>query len=879
MKNFEKNHSSKSVFKQWITTTDLIFIELLFLLALFIQIKEWSLLSLSLVTIIYIVFGEDMDNFLKAIYKSPDAGRLSRRLRIFFQFLTFGAASRLCKFLRDDQGGIVYRKEGSREWVASTLLGIVLLTNGLVEFDSIKQVIYEKWEIIGLIMSFALMSYGIGKSGYFKYAAYRITESCGGSTTRLTLYLFILTSILTLITSNDIVILVLTPIIIQISYYAGIKNAKLLLLSQFVAANTLSMGLLIGSPTNIIFGTVLGYDFLDYIGLMIIPTIMAFMISFIIVHYLNQKNSNIDNGSGWFFNARYILPTIDKKQNYTKEMTYWVWSFGFIILLVSVITSTTISLGWTVLGVIIVVVTIYAISGNPSRKVDHVREHLFKSIKGLPFQIIPFALIFFAITKELSDENLGVFIGEWIVSSDSYIITTLKSLLVSGGLVNLFNDLPAAAFLSNIIDPNMAGKDMVSRALLVGLNIGCYVTPVGALAGIIWFHQMKHETKKIKEIDAEFDIQTPLRSGLFKYGMIHFVIVTLALSAILPAISHLYNASISPWDSLTYEAAEQSMWGVEMLMGVGLAFTIMLVFNHILKDSDVVLGDMRVFLGFMTWANARNQEHSIGTFILFFAVIVALFTVPIFRVEDWDMSKYIWIPNMIGGGFDFPDELIPKSTLGVILMGILPLASIALLVKLISILGDSKKLEDISLQMATGEIQSHRVVIVGYKEEFMSFISDILLAKNNVFVTILVELDDKTEVHRFLKDMDLQRESYDDYYIDTLPKGDFSDVVSIFNIEKADEIYLLSDDEQYKEIAKSIQDRLYLDGNPRLKKNERYPKIFASVGMFSSPHAGRNYVIDTPLNNELLRKIEMAIYKNDLKNNNFIYLKSLTTNP
>jgi arsenical pump membrane protein len=866
----------KKSLKQWVSVTDLMFVELLLLLTLLIQTKELSLLSLSFVTIVYIVFGEDMDNFLKEVFKPSNANRLSRRFQILFQFITLGTAVRLCRFLRDNQDSVVYRNEGSREWVASILLGIILLTNGLVEFDTIKQVIYEKWEIIGLIMSFALMSYGIGKSGYFKYAAYRITESCGGSTTRLTLYLFVLTSTLTLVTSNDIVILVLTPIIIQIAYYAKIKNAKLLLLSQFVAANTLSMGLLIGSPTNIIFGTVLEYDFLNYIGLMIIPTIMAFMISFIIVHYLNQKHSNVDNGSGWFFDAKYTLPTIDKKQNYTKEMTYWVWSFGFIILLVSIITSTTISLGWTVLGVVFAVVTIYVVSGSPSQRVDHVREHLFKSVKGLPFQIIPFALIFFAITQELSTGDLGVHIGKWIVSSDSYIITTLKSLLVSGGLVNLFNDLPAAAFLSNIIDPNMAGKDMVSRALLVGLNIGCYVTPVGALAGIIWFHQMKNETKKIKEIDSEFDIKTPLRSGLFKYGMIHFVIVTLALSVILPAISHLYNASISPWNGLTYEATEQSMWGIEMLAGVGFAFAIMLVFNHILKSNHVVLGDMRVFLGFMTWANTRNQEHSIGTFILFFVAIVALFTVPIFRAEDWGVSEYIWIPNMIGGGFDFPDELIPKSTLGVILMGILPLASIALLVKLISILSDSKTLEDISLQMATGKIQSHRVVIVGYKEEFMDFIGDILLEKNDVFVTILVESNDKTEVHRFLNDMELPRESYNDYYIDTLPKGDFSDVVATFNIEKADEIYFLSNNEKYKEIAKSMQNRLYLNGSPRLEKNERYPKIFASIGMFDNPHASESYVIEAILDSDFLKKIKMGIYQNNLKNNNFKYLKDLS---
>ncbi|SMN11544.1 Arsenic efflux pump protein [uncultured Candidatus Thioglobus sp.] len=824
-----------AIFKPYIAVTDLILLGGLIILALISQNKEMSLIILSISTILYIVFGE---NFEKTLGKN------------------------------------IPRKEGSREWVASLSLGGVLLVLGFVDFKSIQNVIYEKWEIIGLIMSFALMSYGIGKSGYFKYAAYRITESCGGSTTRLTLYLFVLTSILTLITSNDIVILVLTPIIIQIAYYAGIKNAKLLLLSQFVAANTLSMGLLIGSPTNIIFGTVLGYDFMDYIALMIVPTIVAFMVSFIIVHLINKYKLN-GNPSEWSFNKRYILPTIDKKQNHTIEMTYWLGGFAFVVLLTAFTTSANMSLGWVILGVIVIVLAIYAYSGRKNGEVNHVKTHLVKSVKDLPFQIIPFALVFFVITEELSNSDLGTTIGTWIVSSDSYYLTTLKSLLVSGGLVNLFNDLPAAAFLSNVIDPNMAGKDMVARALLVGLNIGCYVTPIGALAGIIWFHQMKNETDKIVSKDKNFNIQTPGRSGLFKYGMIHFVAVVIVLSFVLPAISHLHNISISQW-ALPYT---QGDWIIQSVTGVLIISIVIISFNHILQKNNVVLGDMRVFLGFMTWANARNKEHSIGMFVLFFMIVIALFTVPIFRAEDWGLSKLVWIPNMIGGGFEFPQGsgIEPKTVIGVMLIGILPLASIALLVKLISALSNNEQLEGISFKMAAGEIQSHRVVVVMdfYEKINMDFIGNILAFKNNTFVTILINQNDKTEVQEFLKKQKMDIKSSEHCYIDILPKSDIADVVLKFNIEKADEVYLFSSKKTSKLIAKSLQKKLYAQGNFKLKDNERCPKIFSANEVFDNESVKSKYVISLPTTTQAFEKIEKAIYHNNLECNNHKYLVEL----
>jgi len=73
-----------------------------------------------------------------------------------------------------------------------------------------------------------------------------------------------------------------------------------------------------------------------------------------------------------------------------------------------------------------------------------------------------------------------------------------------------------------------------------------------------------------------------------------------------------------------------------------------------------------------------------------------------------------------------------------------------------------------------------------------------------------------------------------------------------------------------------MQNRLYLNGSPRLEKNERYPKIFASIGMFDNPHASESYVIEAILDSDFLKKIKMGIYQNNLKNNNFKYLKDLS---
>lgn len=145
-----------------------------------------------------------------------------------------------------------------------------------------------------------MVSEGLSKSGISHYLAFRIAERCGGSTGRLLFYLFIMASALTAFTSNDIVVLALTPIVISVCHQAHIHNVRLILLSTFVAANTLSMALLIGSPTNIILADALGIDGLRFTVLMAVPAIFAFLVTFSaisrIVSRVGAAHSNAHGG-------------------------------------------------------------------------------------------------------------------------------------------------------------------------------------------------------------------------------------------------------------------------------------------------------------------------------------------------------------------------------------------------------------------------------------------------------------------------------------------------------------------------------------------------------------------------------------------------------
>ena len=89
-------------------------------------------------------------------------------------------------------------------------------------------------------------------------------------------------AVLTVFTSNDIIILTFTPFIYHFAKKAGI-NPVPYIISEFVAANTWSLVLMIGNPTNIYIASATGTTFIGYLRVMVLPSIAAGLTSFLML--------------------------------------------------------------------------------------------------------------------------------------------------------------------------------------------------------------------------------------------------------------------------------------------------------------------------------------------------------------------------------------------------------------------------------------------------------------------------------------------------------------------------------------------------------------------------------------------------------------------
>lgn len=732
----------------------------------------YALLSISVIAVLTIIFGEKLE-----------ALPLARRF--------------LAGRLPDPAGWQkVMGALTSREAVIPSFTMAGCLISGYVDLAALQRAVTGKGEIIFIITTFAVIAYGIKQSGYFKYAAFRVLEVCDGNMTRMVLYLFLLSSVITYVTSNDIVILVMTPIILELCRQSHIRNARLLLLGQFVAANTLSMGLLIGSPTNIIVALDANLDFVDYFLLMAVPTLLAVAISFLVLHFINEfcyKWIARLFRRDWEYDDHYTMPALVEQPEFSREMGFWIIFFVTVVLAVAIVSQWQKSFFWvTVPASILSLTAIFATLGWTRRDGSNTsggerRLAVWDCIASLPYSIIPFALVFFAIADTLASVMPLSDVYEWLLN----LPVAFNSMSTIGGtavLVNTVNDLPASAIMGEMVK-SFSGNESLAHTIfmqstLVSLNIACYITPIGALAGIIWFHIMQQET-------AGNDVHTPTRVGMVIYGASHFVLTAVFLAILIPAVNIIYHWMLGRSEQNFSNISDVELT-IVIIVGMAILLSAGLILANILKNYRVFVGDMRAFLTAASWLQVRSQTGGILSQLIIASLAIVPFAVVLWMIEADSTPPItdfiVWILVALGSGHF--DGWFPESPLGTVIAGLIPLVAIFLIIYLYQATRRTTPLKETSGRIARGEIITRRSVIVDYQSWMRDFVESIQNSKDNSIFQTVLRTKQRTPVHwneeRYYTAIYAKKVSIDD-------ENNLRVTIDEYRLDRADEVYLLSE--------------------------------------------------------------------------------------
>ena len=327
-------------------------------------------------------------------------------------------------------------------------------------------------EILALFFSMAFISTVLDEVGFFAFLADKMVQKAKGSQFALFLSLYALCSILTTFTSNDIVILTFTPFLLCFAKEAKIDPIPYLV-CEFVAANTWSMLFIFGNPTNVYLASKFGLDFISYLSKMALPTVFASLASLSFMLLLFQKK---------------LKGKIEVEQEKTRLGDPFLLISSLVILLgatVLMALSGFLNLPmWIFASIGAGLLLILALFRSLSLKTKPVL--LLSSLKRLPFTLAPFLLSMFGIVMAFSSVGLSLDFGNWLNQFSPVWGYGLASFLSA----NVMNNLPMSVLFGDVLSLSNAPSQALF-ACIASSNLGAILTPLGALAGILWMGILK----------------------------------------------------------------------------------------------------------------------------------------------------------------------------------------------------------------------------------------------------------------------------------------------------------------------------------------------------------------------------------------------------
>lgn len=386
---------------------------------------------------------------------------------------------------------------------------IIILVSGTLPFKVFTHAITENspvnpLKILALFLSMSLISIYLGETGFFVMIAEKLFQKNKGGSFRLFAILYFTVGILTLFTSNDIIILTFTPIICVFCKKAKISPVPFLF-GEFISANTFSMAFIIGNPTNLYLAGASLITFTEYLKVMFLPTLLGSLVAFFTLVIIFKKQ---------LFGEKMQKPS----EKYSSPVKKIPMVFSLVVLLLTLVFLAVSDLigveSYLICVVGLVILTIIMLVYNLI--VYHDIKGLVSVFKKAPYELIPFVLSMFTLVASLEYNGITSALSNVLLTGNK--TDAISFSFLSLGSANLLNNIPMSVLFEKIV----ASENIYALyGSIIGSNVGAFLTPVGALAGIMWSKILERYNVKVKFTE------------FFKYGFLPAILTTLVTALTL----------------------------------------------------------------------------------------------------------------------------------------------------------------------------------------------------------------------------------------------------------------------------------------------------------------------------------------------------------
>lgn len=392
-----------------------------------------------------------------------------------------------------------------------TLLGaiLILLTHISTDGDILKLFIENNstnpFKIIVLFLSLTFISKFLDSVGLFDYLATRVGRIGKGNQFILFTVFYFLISFLTILTNNDIIIIV-TPIIIDFARACKTKALPYLMMVCFVL-NTLSTIFLTTNVSNLYLGSFFDITYFDYLKKLTPVSLILMLVLYVILILVFYKDLKIK-----------IDTNVEKKPIKNKFLLI-VGLTSLALTTILLILSSFINIEMYIITLVfalldLIIAIIYTFSFKKEK------EYFIKPLKSLPYEFIPFLVSMFIIISSLNETPLLSSVSSLIESTNNPTLETYIYGISSALAANLVNNVPMSLLYGDILNYSSIIDLNSVYATILSSNLCALITPCGALSSLMFIRICKENNEKISYLT------------YFKYAPIGLILLVIGISLI-----------------------------------------------------------------------------------------------------------------------------------------------------------------------------------------------------------------------------------------------------------------------------------------------------------------------------------------------------------
>ena len=374
--------------------------------------------------------------------------------------------------------GVIVRPFNLPEAIWAVAGAVLLVALGLISIADALIGVAKGTDVYLFLFGMMLLTEIAREEGLFAWLAAVATSHAKGSARRLFLLTFGVGTIVTIFLSNDATAVVLTPAVAAAAHTAKTKQPLPYLLICAFIANAASFVLPISNPANlVIYGSHMP-PLLQWLPAYALPSLVSIAATYLLLRWTQR------GALGQEIATDVPIPILSGAG---KAAAIGIAATAIVLLVTSALN---IALGLPT-----------AIAGTATAAIVLIRERKrpWNVVKDISWGVLPLVAGLFVLVEALDKTGLIQVITAFLHDG---VQRSLISAAWGAGIVvavasNLINNLPTGLIAGAAVQ-SAHMPDQITRAVLIGVDLGPNLSVTGSLATILWLTALRREGQTIR---------------------------------------------------------------------------------------------------------------------------------------------------------------------------------------------------------------------------------------------------------------------------------------------------------------------------------------------------------------------------------------------